>query len=525
MTVRFAIRAMSGLIRAKECPTLAVNEHAMASHPGHSAASASCPECRGHTVAWPLGLAAVLLIVAGVYAPTLNDFFGGDDFLVIGPVQNMGPWELIGKSIILRDNIVYWRPLVSPLYALEVHGFGLRPWAYHAIALGLHLANVVLLALIALTLTGRRRVALAAGLLFGVHAAHTTTVAQISSTVELLSVVWYLMAVWCAVRWATGPRPAAPDSGTVGRRGWYLASLGAFGLALLAKESTASAAGVITVLFFLFVLLPRRRWRRFVLAALPFWALVLPYTAFTFVTNTDDPSGIVRRMYFPGPHVGQNMWWFLARLAAPLENGHGPYVSVAGHLGAAVLLIAALGILAWGSATTRFLVLWTGIALTPLAPWRPDLLLGRFTYQASAPFAILLALAGAWLVARAGDRLPGGAVVRLAGPALILAAVAVLGTLTIVQNRERTREGEMYRLLVRTLQREFPSLPPTSEVVLIDGPWTGPFHARYLQAVAETLYGPNNVRIVNVEPGTSPESSEGKALRMQYRHGLLTRLE
>lgn len=519
--------------------------------------------------AWPLGLVAVLATVAAVYAPTVNDFFGGDDFLVIGPVHNMGPWELIWKSVILRDNIPYWRPLVSPIYALEVHGFWLRPWAYHLTALGLHLANVALLALVAAALTGRRGVALAAALLFGVHAAHTTTVAQISSTVELLSVVWYFTAVWCAVKYV---RPIPPDppslqgreehgarSGTLpalpfravrgvraergggarisrqgwrGRSRWYLLSVAAFALALLSKESTASAAGVITVLCFLYVFLPERRLRRFLLDVLPFWALVIPYIAFTYLTDTDDPTGIITHMYFLGGHVGQNMWWFLARLAVPLRAGHGPDVSVVGHAGAALLLAGGALVLLRGPREGRLLVLWTGIALTPLALWRPELLLGRFTYQASAPFAILLALGGAWMVGRLRlrARTPAGvgmaaAPAWLVGGVLVLAAAALLGGLTVTQNRERTREGEDYRVLVMALRRELPALPPGSEVKLLDGIWTGPFHRLYLEAVADTLYGAGNVKLVNVDPGDAPAAVDGVTIRLRYRDGRLVRVE
>ena len=488
----------------------------------------------------------MLALVAAVYAPTVDDYFGGDDFLVIGPVANLGPWELIWKSVVMQDNIVYWRPLVSPLYALEVHGFGLRPWAYHLVALGLHLLNVALLALVAAALTGRRGVALAAALLFGVHAAHTTTVAQISSTVELLSVVWYFAAVLCAVRWVSGPHPPAPSpdigrggehgspplalgegmgAGAVSRR-WYWLAVAAFVLALLTKESTASAAGVVTVLFFLSVYLPgRRRWR-FVLAALSFWALVIPYIAFTYLADTDDPSGAVRRMYFLGGHVGQNMWWFLARLAAPFQTGHGPEVTPAGHIGAALLLAAAAWALVRGPQQARFLVLWTGIALTPLAPWRPDLLLGRFTYQASAPFAVLLALGGAWAVEHMRNWLrdKGYSACRMPHSAslLTLAAAAVLAPLTVVQNRERTQEGETYRALVATLRRECPDLSPGSEVQLLDGVWPGPFHALYLSAVADTLYGAGNVRIANVAPGEPVAHAGGpRAVHLRYRGGEL----
>lgn len=528
---------------------------------------------------WLLGLPAVLLVVAAVYAPTINDYFGGDDFLVIGPVNDMGGWELIWKSVILRDNIPYWRPLVSPLYALEVHGFWLRPWAYHLVALSLHLINVTLVVLIARALTGRRGVALASGLLFGVYAAHTTTVAQISSTVELLSVVWYLAAVYCAVRWARphAPTPTPPplawaergggsfpvqgssatgsggvavqpdgrDDQVIGgqprahgrtaaplrsakggwRGGWGVGALLAFCLALLAKESTASAAGVITVLLFLFVLLPGWDYRRFTLAVAPFWAIVIPYIAFTFTTDTDDPTGIIKHMYFVGGHIGQNMWWFLARLAAPFEVGQGPHVSVAGHVGAAILLITGVLVVLRGAMQARFLVLWTAIALTPLALWRSELLLGRFTYQASIPFAMLLALGGAWLARRIRLLLPPLSPAWAPGLALTVAAVLVYAPLTVTQNRDRTREGESYRVLVEGLRREFPSPPPGSEIVLVDGVWSGPFHALYLEAVADTLYGAGNVRIINADPGGVTEPAGENVVRMQLRDGVLTRLQ
>ncbi|MFN8559672.1 MAG: hypothetical protein U0531_20790 [Dehalococcoidia bacterium] len=501
-----------------------------------------------------LPLALLLVVITAVYAPTLNDFFAGDDFLVLGPVINTGPWELIGKSFVMQDDIVYWRPLVSPLYALEVHGFGLRPWAFHAVALGLHLANATLLAHVALALTGRRGVSLAAGLLFGVHAAHTTTVAQISSTVELLSVVWYFGAVLCAVRYVMG----------AGRR-WYWASVAAFILALLSKESTASAAGVLTALF---VLTWWRRGRpplrlttshgrsrgieeeiegaradariggegprqgagpgfgptaraggagrtsgearhgamtgpdanddagralttgpwRLVRDLAPFWLLVIPYIIFTYVTDTADPTGIVRRMYFPGVHALPNLWWFLARLAAPLTNGHGPTVSATGHAGAALLLAFGGVALLRGTWQARFLTLWTLIALTPLAPWRPDLLLGRFTYQAAAPFAVLVALAGAWAATRLGGGVRPGRV-GVISVALTAAAVLTLGGLTVIQNRERGSESRDYQLLVTALRREAPDPPPGTRIALVDGIWSGPFHALYLDAVADTPSG------------------------------------
>jgi hypothetical protein len=282
---------------------------------------------------------------------------------------------------------------------------------------------------------------------------------------------------------------------------------------------------VITVLCFLFVFLPTRDYWRFVAAVAPFWAIVIPYIAFTFITDTDDPTGIIQHMYFVGGHIGQNMWWFLARLAAPFEVGQGPHVSLAGHIGGSVLLGVGVLVLVRGSMQARFLVLWTGIALTPLALWRPELLLGRFTSQASIPFAMLLALGGAWMAERARPALPRAVPAWTPGLALLVLAVAVYGPLTITQNRDRTREGESYRIVVTALQREFPSPAPGSEILLVDGVWTGPFHALYLDAVADTLYGKGNVRIINPEPGVPVAAEGGKLHKMQFRDGVLTRLE
>lgn len=466
-----------------------------------------------------MAVAGMLALVAAVHAPTVNDYFGGDDFMVLGPVRAMGSWELIWKSFLARDNIPYWRPLVSPLYTFEVHVFWLRPLPYHVVVIGLHLVNVALLSLVAWWLTGRRWVALAAGLIFGIHPAHTTTVPMISSTVELFGFIWYLAAVACCLRVVQG-----------GGARWYVAGLGAFILGLLSKESIASAAGVITVLFLLLDLLPAWRDRatrgdavvRFVRRITPYWALVVPYTVFTFLTNTDDPTGVTQAMYTPGLHIGQNLWWLLARLAAPLEIGRGPTVTLVGHAGAALLLTGAILLLIRGSNQVRFLVLWTVIALLPLTLWRPELLVGRFTYMASAPFAILLALGGAAVASWIAAIVPRSAPRWMPGAVLVIVATAGFGVLTLEQNRDRTREGDSYRILVTALRRDEPELPSGSVVILEDGIWPGPFHAVFLNAVADTLYGPGNVHIRNADPSIAPSGLESiGSYRLRYEGGTL----
>jgi len=500
---------------------------------------------------WLLCLLAVLAVVAAVYAPTVDDYFGGDDFMVLGPVRAMGPWELIWKAFLFRDGIPYWRPLVSPLYAAEVHLFWLRPWPYHVVVIGLHLVNVALLAAVARALTGRRWLALAAALIFGIHPAKTTTVPMVSSTVELFAMVWYLLAVLCCVRYVRGgagatlpvdrERSADASTGSVatstdglGEARWYWLGLGAFVLGLLSKESVATAAVAVSALFFFLGFVPERRagvgraLTRLALRALPFWLLVLPYAALTYRTErADDPTGIVEAMYFVGPHIARNLWWFLARLAVPADVANGPTVSDGGHVGAALLMVLGLLALARGSNATRFLVVWTLVALTPLALWRPEYLVGRFTYMATAPYAILLALAGAWAAARLAGLLPARLPRRAPALGLLVVATVLAAPLTIAQNRERTREGQTYRVLVQYLRRSYPDLPEGSEVVLENGVWRGPFHAVFLNSVADTLYGPGQVRIVNVEKVEQAQQSlaqrrhRPRAVELRYEEGTL----
>ena len=256
-------------------------------------------------------------------------------------------------------------------------------------------------------------------------------------------------------------------------------------LALLTKESTASAAAVVAALFVLLDPVPGRRLRRALLRAAPFVALVPPYALFTYLVETDDPSGVAREMYYVGLHIGQNLWWLAARLAAPFGNGHGPHVSVAGHLGATVLAAAAITILARGTMLARLLVIWTVVALAPLALWRPEFMLGRFTYQAAIPFSMLLAV----LLCRLSRGLQGLPALRLLRAPALAAAIALAGGLTAAHNDERTREALAYAALSDRLAAHKPASSPGTPIVVIGGPFAGPYHALYLQALADARYG------------------------------------
>jgi hypothetical protein len=67
--------------------------------------------------------------------------------------------------------------------------------------------------------------------------------------------------------------------------------------------------------------------------------------------------------------------------------------------------------------------------------------------------------------------------------------VVSLAVLTVRQNRERTAEALAYGELSRRLDAVAPRPGDTAAIAVLGGPFAGPFHALYLQAMADTRYG------------------------------------
>ncbi len=98
-----------------------------------------------------------------------------------------------------------WHPLTSWSHLLDVQLFGLAPAGPHAINLLLHVLNAVLLAWVLFRLTGGwwRSVLVAA--LFALHPLRVESVAWISERKDVLSGLFFLLAVEAYRRWAVRP--------------------------------------------------------------------------------------------------------------------------------------------------------------------------------------------------------------------------------------------------------------------------------------------------------------------------------
>jgi hypothetical protein len=75
-------------------------------------------------VAWHMPLYAIIALVIGIHVPTMNFYFFGDDFLVLGDVRSQSFPSYMGDAIMLRDLTPNWRPLTMAVYYAEFQLFG-----------------------------------------------------------------------------------------------------------------------------------------------------------------------------------------------------------------------------------------------------------------------------------------------------------------------------------------------------------------------------------------------------------------
>ena len=148
---------------------------------------------------------AALVLVAGAYWPVLQGGFVWDD--LIGFVWN--DWLTHGeqwKEYIFRGFNFwehYFRPLVVALFTLQLRLFDSDPGAMHAVSLGLHLANVLLVGWLALRVSdavGRpakqRLCYMAVAMLaYGLHPALIESVAWIGCQFDLIMTMFGLLAL------------------------------------------------------------------------------------------------------------------------------------------------------------------------------------------------------------------------------------------------------------------------------------------------------------------------------------------
>lgn len=174
----------------------------------------------------------VLVTAALVYVNGLaNDFLMDDKFIAFSNTElppGAGAWRIFlrGERFQARD-LPYYRPLTNLTYYVDRQTWGANPAGFHLTNLLLHTGNSGLVFGLARSLAGGLGTPLLTGLLFALHPVHTESVTMVQGRTDLLMTVFLLLSFWLV---------RAADAGGAGGRVAAGLALGAFFLALLAKE-------------------------------------------------------------------------------------------------------------------------------------------------------------------------------------------------------------------------------------------------------------------------------------------------
>jgi Flp pilus assembly protein TadD len=169
-----------------------------------------------------------------------------------------------------------WHPLTWMSHMLDAELFGVRPGGHHTTSVVFHVINVVLLFVLLKRSTGAVALSAIAAALFAIHPLHVESVAWISERKDVLSTMFWLLAMLAYVEYVRRPR-------------WtrYLLVFVLMALGLMAKPMLVS----LPIALLLFDIWPLRRLAEgrplssLVLEKLPFVALSIASSVVTLIVQ------------------------------------------------------------------------------------------------------------------------------------------------------------------------------------------------------------------------------------------------
>lgn len=433
-----------------------------------------------------LVLAAILLIIFAVYAPTLASWFRDDDLaFVYGAQTASDPWVWVRDSLDFRNPgppylFFFYRPLFQASFLGFYEVFGLEAWAYHLLNIVVHLANAVLVWLIARKLTNRLLIAHGAALIFGLHPAYPGAVTWITAGNSVLATAAYLASLWLFLKHLDG----GP------RRLWYYgASLLTFVVALLFHPETL----VLTALIVLAYGLLYARSLRDLLAIWP-WLRLVPFVV-AAIAYYQIQSWVRDRIPLQTMNFGIGEW-FDANYVANMALAIFPYdIDTTGEFIAAgaLVLISVIVALAHTKPNKPYAAIFVGYWLflwfLPLS----TLLLGvegRKIYSAGPPLAIMVAMFGATLWDARPRRL-GGWETGLALALVMLLMSAAIWHGNEPKDIDRSRAA-VHKGLVDQVREAHPSLVPGTRLYIVDVPFG--FRNEFMAQAVQLFYRDVEVR-------------------------------
>lgn len=335
----------------------------------------------------------------------------------------------------------HWIPMTWLTFGLDHAFWGMNAFGYHLTNILLHAANAVLFYLLALRLLrralttaspGATRVgAIVAALFFAVHPLRVESVAWVTERRDVLSALFYLLAVLAYLKACAADGPS--------RTRWLLASIGAYALGLLSKSLIMSLPFVLLVLDVYPLRRARGSWRRVLLEKLPYLLLAIAAAAISLLVVIARVGLTSSAAYPPTARVAMALYslvFYLWKTLVPLllspmyELPARVELTSPRFLASALLAIGlTIGLVLarrWPAALAVWLVY--GLTLAPVSGIvhnGPQLVADRYSYLSCLGIALL---AGAAVAAAVSSPALG----RSVRSSVVLASFAWIVALTIL---------------------------------------------------------------------------------------------
>ena len=225
-------------------------------------------------------------VTFGVYLPSLeNGFVNWDDHLYVTDNPYIRVLDLKWAfTAVVGD---HWLPLTLLSFTLDHAIWGMDPFGFHLTNSILHSANTALVAILAARLAGTREgfrikglfvIALASGLLFGVHPLRVESVAWITERKDVLNALFFLLSLHAYLSYAKSPsRPSY----------YYFLTLFFFILSLLSKPMTITMPLLLLIIdFYPLGRVRTKGLKHLVIEKLPFFGLSFMVGVLSILTQS-----------------------------------------------------------------------------------------------------------------------------------------------------------------------------------------------------------------------------------------------
>lgn len=386
----------------------------------------------------------ILALTFLVYARSLgNAFVNFDDGLLIygnEMIRGITPRTL--RQIFTSYDPELYIPLTFLSYQINYLIGGLDPFVYHLTNVLLHAGNAILVSWVVWLLSGKKKAAAAAGLLFAVHPLHVEAVAWASARKDLLSAFFFLLAL------GTYLAHRAPGNGrSMGR--YWMSVLWMF-LGCLSKVTVI----MLTPVLFLFDLREEGRWRwGHVKEKTPFIALSAVFGIVALFGKTGNTSLLLEKILIGCKAIAFSLQKLFAPTGLSVLYPYTQPISLATpDLFASVIVVAGVTLVAvalrrrlpdllfaWGFFVLMLLPTITNFAKGADAQRDVYFASDRYAYLSSLGFFFLIGLLVDSLTQRFGR-------IALVG---LSAVVAVLSFLTLQQSLVWRDTESLFQNVVR----------------------------------------------------------------------------